>query len=96
MEVLHNEFYSKIKEITKLSKQVNKNNKQKIIEMMKSHIIEIEKLYNKKDDHWAVETADLIVLSLELLVTENKNIDNIFKKCIPRFYKKLGELQLYI
>lgn len=57
--------------------------------MMKAHVFEIEELYNEKNEHWAIETADLIVLSYELLLMENKDIDEVFRKCLPRFDKKL-------
>lgn len=83
------DFKMKLLEITKLSKKINKNDKQKILHMMKDHVFEIEELYNEKNEHWAIETADLIVLSYELLLMENKDIDEVFRKCLPRFDKKL-------
>ena len=92
MLTLHNEFKDKLQEITELSKKVNKNPRQKILDMMKEHTIEIEDLYNEKNDHWAVETADLIVLCFELLIMENMHIDNVFAECLPRFDKKLAKL----
>jgi len=39
--------------------------------MMKEHIVEIEERYHNNDEHWAIETADLIVLCYELLLLEN-------------------------
>jgi len=60
--------------------------------MMKEHIGEIEERYNNNDEHWAIETADLIVLCYELLLLENKDIDDIFARCLPRFDVKLREL----
>lgn len=93
MQVLNNEFKQEIRNITKLSAEVNGDDKQKILSMMKDHIDEITELYEKNNDHYQVETADLIVLSFELLLLENKDIDMIFAKCLPRFYKKLNELK---
>jgi len=92
MQTLQNEFENKLLEITELSSKINKNDNHKILEMMKEHIDEIEERYNNKDEHWAVETADLIVLCYELLLSENKDIDDIFKKCLPRFDVKLKRL----
>jgi len=60
--------------------------------MMKEHIDEIEERYNNKDEHWAIETADLIVLCYELLLSENNDIDDVFNRCLPRFDVKLKRL----
>ena len=92
MQLLHDEFKEKLKEITELSNKINKNNKQKILEMMKEHIEEIEERYNNNDEHWTIETADLIILCYELLIVENKDIDDVFKRCLPRFDVKLNRL----
>lgn len=89
---LNNDFKTKLLEITELSKKINKNDKQKILQMMKDHMLEIEELYNDKNEHWAIETADLIVLCYELLLMENKDIDDVFERCLPRFDIKLKGL----
>jgi len=91
MKSLNDNFYKQIDRITQLSKKVNKNNKEKIFNMIKEHSIEIEELYNENNKHWAVETADLIVLCFELLILENIDINSNFNKCFPRFFKKLEE-----
>lgn len=92
MQLLHDEFKEKLHEITELSKKINKNDKQKILEMMKAHIEEIEERYYNNDEHWTIETADLIVLCYQLLMMENKDIDYVFDKCLPRFDVKLKRL----
>lgn len=92
MKLLYDEFREKLNGITQLSKRINKSDKQKILEMMKAHIEEIEELYNDKNEHWTIETADLIVLCYELLIMENKDIDEMFNKCLPRFDVKLQRL----
>lgn len=92
MQFLYDEFKEKLKEITALSNRINKNDKQKILKMMKEHISEIEERYNNNDEHWAIETADLIVLCYELLLLENKDIDDVFNRCLPRFDVKLKRL----
>jgi len=92
MLILHPEFKEKLKEITDLSSKINKNDNYKIIEMMKEHSKEIEQLYTDNNEHWAVETADLIVLCFELLLMENNDIDDVFSRCLPRFDVKLKGL----
>ena len=92
MKALNDEFKNKLTEITELSYKINKGNKLKIIEMMKEHVEEIQDLYNKNNDHWAIETADLIVLCYELLLLEELDIDDVFDRCIPRFDVKLKGL----
>ncbi len=90
--ILEPDFKTKLHEITELSKKINKNDKQKILQMMEDHVFEIEELYNEKNEHWAIETADLIVLSYELLLMEDKDIDDVFARCLPRFDIKLKGL----
>ncbi|MCK4365109.1 MAG: hypothetical protein KAW45_03580 [Thermoplasmatales archaeon] len=85
-------FKAKLKEITDLSNIINKNDKHKILSMIKEHIDEIEERYNNKDEHWAIETADLIILCYELLLLEDKDIDDVFDRCLPRFDAKLKRL----
>ena len=92
MQLLYDEFKAKLMEITELSSRINKNDNRKILEMMKVHIEEIEERYINNDDHWAIETADLIVLCYELLLSENMDIDDVFSRCLPRFDIKLKGL----
>ena len=92
MITLQEKFIDKLKEITELSNKINKNDTHKILDMMKEHVEEIEELYNDKNEHWTIETADLIVLCYELLLLENKDIDDVFNRCLPRFDAKLKGL----
>ena len=92
MKILQQDFLTELEKISNLSEKVNTNNKQKILEMIKAHSEKIPELYFLKDDHWAIETADLIILCFEMLISENKDINFVFEKSIPRFYKKLNEL----
>ena len=92
MKTLSDDFKEKLIEITELSNRINKNDNHKILDMMKEHIVEIEERYDNKDSHWAIETADLIVLCYELLIMENKDIDDVFNRCLPRFDVKLRRL----
>jgi len=92
MITLTDKFRSTLNEITELSSKINKNDNRKILEMMKEHVEEIEERYNNNDEHWTIETADLIVLCYELLLLENKDIDDVFNRCLPRFDVKLRRL----
>jgi len=92
MKTLHSEFKEKLVEISNLSSKIDNNDNTKILRLIKEHIEEIEELYYDNDEHWTVETADLIVLCYELLILKNKDIDEVFKKCLPRFDVKLNEL----
>jgi hypothetical protein len=44
-----------------VSNKINKNETNKIIDMMKEHIVEIEERFQNNDEHWSIETAGLIV-----------------------------------
>ena len=92
MLTLHDEFKVKLQQIAELSRKVNNNDKQKILDMMKEHVQEIQELYIKNNNHWAIEAADLIVLCYELFIMEDIDIDDVFTRCLPRFDKKLTKL----
>jgi hypothetical protein len=92
MLILHEEFKNKLKDICELSKKINKNDKQKILSLMNEHVYEIQELYDDKNQHWAIETADLIILCYELLIMENKDIDDVFNRSLPRFDVKLKRM----
>lgn len=92
--MLQSEFKKKLIEISNLSDKINKQDKTKIIKLIKEHIKEIEERYKKNDEHWTIETADLIILCYELLILEKKDIDKVFNKCLPRYnikFKRLAE-----
>ena len=77
MKTLSDDFEAKLIEITELSNKINNSDNQKIPKMMKEHINEIVERYLNEDEQWAIETADLIVLCYELLLSEGKDIDDI-------------------
>lgn len=81
----------KINSIIDLTKRLG-NDTNKILQMMQQHTQEIKQLYEKKDKHFAVETGDLIILCLELLMLEGYSIEDILEKGYKRFDKKLKEL----
>ena len=92
IKTIYDEFRVKLKEISDLSNKINKGDNKKILVYIKEHIGEIEELYKENNEHWTIETADLIVLCYELLILENKDIDDVFNRCLPRFDVKLRKL----
>lgn len=62
------------------------------MQLIKAHAKEIEELYYANNEHWTIETADLIILCYELLILENKDINNVFQECLPRYDKKFRKL----
>jgi len=96
MKTISREFDTKLRDITALSRKINKNDNQKMLEMMKEHIVEIEERYHNGDEHWTIETADLIVLCYELLLLNNKDIEDVFNRCLPRFDVKLKRLAEHV
>ncbi|MBD3296640.1 MAG: hypothetical protein GF392_04670 [Candidatus Omnitrophica bacterium] len=62
----------------------------KLIEMIKEHALEIEELLELKDPHCAIETGDMIVLCLELLIEKGADPDEVMRECYKRFRYKLS------
>ena len=92
MKTIPPEFTTKLEKITSVSKKTTTNDTHTIITMMKDHIKEISERYNNSDDHWSIETTDLIILCYDLLLMEHKDIDDVFDRCLPRFDTKLKRL----
>ena len=74
------------------NKRVGKNHQERLLELMRSHIDEIEDLAGKNDAHCLVETGDLIILCLELLIENDISIDDTIYQCFQRYKKKLSGL----
>ncbi len=84
-------FYdqNKLTEIIALSQRLGTDSN-KLIDMMQHHTTEIKELFDSKNKHFAVETGDLMILSLQLLLMEGYSVDEIMDKCYSRFDKKLN------
>lgn len=90
MRCLSDCFLQHLNNITKLSNQKNDGNHSfKLLEMISSHSEEIKELYSVKNPHFAIETADLFILCLELLIQEGYDVDTTISQALPRFYNKL-------
>jgi len=94
--VINEDALKRINEIHRLSSQVNANDgqehKQKLLSLMKSHMVEIEQLSDHADEHFLVETGDLIILCLEMLLEHRQSIDAMLTKCFLRYENKLNSL----
>lgn len=93
MKRLSDDFIGEVVEIMHCSKKVNGDDSSKILDMICEHGKEINELYNLKDNHWKIETADLIVLCCELLMMHNEDVDEVLSRCLPRFYRKLQSIE---
>lgn len=84
-----------IAEIHALSKDYNGSggdHRAVLLELVSEHAQEIEQLYALKDQHADIETGDLLVLCLELLLESGKDPDEIIEKCYRRYKEKLQGL----
>ncbi|MFO7677224.1 MAG: hypothetical protein R6V50_02405 [Thermoplasmatota archaeon] len=93
MKTISDDFAEKVTEIMLLSKKVNGEDSSKILDMICKHSQEISQLYEDHNDHWMMETADLIVLCCELLLYHGVDINEVLTQCLPRFYKKLHDIE---
>jgi len=90
MQCLSEDFSAQLQTLTELSSHKNGDaHSQKLLEMISSHSKEIQELYFAHNPHFALETADLLILCLELLIEEGYDIDETITKALPRFYNKL-------
>ncbi len=94
--IIKEKALERIQDIHKLSslynEKVGKEHQERLLELMRKHIDEIEELFASKDKHALVETGDLIILCFEILLEHGASIDEIVEKCFGRYERKLGEL----
>jgi len=82
----------RLKAIHALSRRVNTDesiHREKLLRMMEHHIDEIRTLLLKDDPHAYVETGDLMILAMELLLEGSKDPKEMFDYCSGRFERKL-------
>lgn len=86
----------RIKGVHRLSARYNqkigKPHTERLIELMRHHIEEIEGLVRQGNPHFLVETGDLAVLCLEVLLEHRTSPDAIMEKCFGRYERKLNSL----
>jgi hypothetical protein len=87
---------ARIKKIHSLSRAYNRRvrcpHQKRLLTLMRHHIDEIETLFKQKNPHALVETGDLVVLCLEMLLEHGASLDEMTSRCFDRYDKKLGEL----
>ncbi len=87
---------SRIRGIHGLSKMYNHkvdyDHSRRLLDLMASHAAEIEALWAAGNRHFLVETGDLIILCLELLLEHEASMDDILRTCFDRYEKKLTQL----
>ncbi|HQO58910.1 MAG TPA: hypothetical protein PLT76_09360 [Candidatus Omnitrophota bacterium] len=87
---------SRIRGIHGLSKTYNQkvgyDHSRRLLDLMAHHAGEIQDLWEEGNRHFLVETGDLIVLCLELLLEYEMSMDDILRTCFDRYEKKLTQL----
>lgn len=87
---------NKLSAISDKSRELNVKSEKKhnaiLLDFIREHADEVSRLYLKGDKHFLVETGDLIVLCLELLIENGKDPDEILNLCFKRFNRKLDVL----
>jgi hypothetical protein len=95
-EVVNKRSLNRIRNIHQLSQRFNmmvdKPHQERLLELMRQHVDEIEQLADRKDPHYLVETGDLLILCFELLLEGGCSIDEVTQKCFGRYERKLTAL----
>lgn len=92
--MISDELIKRVEEIEKLSAECqgnNNNNNKFLLKTIKEHANEIEELFNKKDIHYQKETADMIILCLELLISNKVNPNDPIRIRLNRFLEKINQ-----
>ncbi|HOJ39961.1 MAG TPA: hypothetical protein PK644_05800 [bacterium] len=86
----------KLSRIHLLSRKYNASGKRDhrsvLLKLLRKHCQEILLLFKKNKPHAIVETGDLLVLCLELMVEEGVSPDAVVATCFERYDRKLTEL----
>lgn len=61
-----------------------------LLEMLSGHAVEIRDLQRRGDRHYLVETGDLAVLCLEIMLEARRDPEALLEECFGRFEKKLA------
>lgn len=93
MTVLTQRAGQRLAEIHRLSSRVNSGRKRphraKLLSLMREHAAEIEELARKGDPHCIIETGDLLILCLELILESGASPNTIIEECFDRYERKL-------
>ena len=91
---LTKEAATRLRKIHRLSKRYNgpsqKTHLEKLLSLAQKHVDEISMLQKKGDAHYLVEVGDLLILCLEILLENKKNVDAVAGQCFDRYERKLN------
>ena len=94
--VMTSEALERIKGIHQFSRLFNaivgKPHQERLLELMRKHVDEIEELAGTEDPHYLIETGDLLILCFELLLEGGADVDGVTEKCFGRYEEKLKDL----
>lgn len=86
----------RVKKIHRQSQRYNRlagmPHTQRLLDLMRKHVREISSLQADKDPHFLIETGDLLILCLELLIEYKVSPDKTLLKCCGRYENKLTGL----
>ncbi len=86
----------RVREIHALSVRCNGSARRphlrKLLSLLDEHAQEIAVLLKKSDPHGIIETGDLFVLCLEIMLECGKSPDEIVELCLGRYERKLNRL----
>jgi ribosomal silencing factor RsfS len=88
------EAIERIKKINKISDKLNGSKDASMsynLESIKHHSEEINQLFSSNNQHWAVETGDLMIHCMKMLTLYNFDLNEMFDKCCQRFENKITE-----
>jgi phosphoribosyl-ATP pyrophosphohydrolase len=94
MKHISKEMLEKIQMLNHKSIQLNETKETEesyTLESMQKHAREIRSLFARKDSHWAIETGDLLVHCMKILVLNGYDLNEIFEKCVKRFETKIAD-----
>jgi len=95
-DVFYDNALKRIEGIHSLSKEFNRMvhvpHQERLLELMRDHVDEIAQLTAQGDPHGLIETGDLLVLCLELLLEGGADIERVTEQCFGRYEKKLNKL----
>jgi len=96
LKVFTDDAQDRVKKIHQLSCRLNggqgKIHEDKLLSLMRKHMEEVEDLRTAGDSHYLIETGDLLILCLEILLENGKSIDEVTYQCLGRYEKKIREL----
>jgi hypothetical protein len=76
----------------KYNRLVKKDHAERLRELTRHHVDEIEELFAAGDPHALVETGDLLVLCCEQILERDGSLDAVLTGCLGRYEKKLTAL----